>query len=137
MLRWMIYQTLHTPPITPEELYRLETLFLVTKSVKSFFRKMHNMLWTPLFRAWNIAKIVYFWWVKDGMVTWAKLTQGNGRGTCCWITHNLIYILLIKQQDYLIIYLILRCVALRGCLDVRQGKVWKTYIYYEYRLYWD
>jgi hypothetical protein len=24
------------------------------------------------------------------MVIWAKLTQGNGRGTCCWITHNLI-----------------------------------------------
>lgn len=23
------------------------------------------------------------------MVTWAKLTQGNSRGTCCWITHNL------------------------------------------------
>jgi len=23
------------------------------------------------------------------MVIWAKLTQGNGRGTCCWITHTL------------------------------------------------
>jgi hypothetical protein len=23
------------------------------------------------------------------MVIWAKLTQGNGRGTCFWITHNL------------------------------------------------
>jgi len=21
------------------------------------------------------------------MAIWAKLTQGNGRGTCCWITH--------------------------------------------------
>ena len=24
------------------------------------------------------------------MIIWAKLTQGNGRGTCCWITRNLI-----------------------------------------------
>lgn len=23
------------------------------------------------------------------MIIWAKLTQGNGRGTCCWITHIL------------------------------------------------
>jgi len=30
-----------------------------------------------------------FWQVRDGMIIWAKLTQGNGRGTCCWITHNL------------------------------------------------
>jgi len=22
------------------------------------------------------------------MVIWAKLTQGNDRGTCCWITLN-------------------------------------------------
>jgi hypothetical protein len=26
--------------------------------------------------------------IKDDMVIWAKLTQGNGRGTCCWITHT-------------------------------------------------
>ena len=29
----MIYQTLHTPPITPEELYRLETLLKNLKGV--------------------------------------------------------------------------------------------------------
>ena len=27
--------------------------------------------------------------VKDRIVIWAKLKQGNGRGTCCWITHKL------------------------------------------------
>jgi len=30
----MMYQTLHTPPITPEELCRLETIFDVTEVVK-------------------------------------------------------------------------------------------------------
>ena len=25
--------------------------------------------------------------VKDSAVIWAKLKQGNGRGTCCWSTH--------------------------------------------------
>ena len=25
--------------------------------------------------------------VKDSVVIWAKLKQGNGRGTCCWSTH--------------------------------------------------
>ena len=28
--------------------------------------------------------------VKEDMVIWAKLKQGNGRGTCCWITHSII-----------------------------------------------
>jgi len=31
----MMYQTLHTPPITPEESCRLETIFDVTEVVKS------------------------------------------------------------------------------------------------------
>jgi len=27
--------------------------------------------------------------VIDGAVIRAKLKQGNGRGTCCWSTHNI------------------------------------------------
>lgn len=52
-------------------------------------------------------------WVKAGMVIWAKLTQGNGRGTCCWIKYNfyeLKFKILMK-----FFFLILRFVALRGC----------------------
>ena len=30
----MMYQTLHTPPITPEELCRLETLYCIIEVVK-------------------------------------------------------------------------------------------------------
>ena len=36
------------------------------------------------------------------MVIWAKLTQGNGRGTCFWITHKLQVILnLVLYKIYL------------------------------------
>ena len=38
-------------------------------------------------------EIRVYWYVKDVVVIWAKLTQGNGRGTCCWITHILILII--------------------------------------------
>ena len=31
------------------------------------------------------------------MMIWAKLTQGNSRGTCCWITHNLLFYLLKSE----------------------------------------
>ena len=27
-------------------------------------------------------------YIKIDKVIWAKLTQGNGRGTCFWIKHN-------------------------------------------------
>jgi len=64
------------------------------------------------------------------MVIWAKLTQGNDRGTCCWITHINVLAKVIQLKLYymlpiLLIYNILRlrCVALRGCLDVKQGKI--------------
>jgi hypothetical protein len=55
------------------------------------------------------------------MVIWAKLTQGNGRGTCFWITH----ILNVYGIDYTLFCkfkLILRFVALSGCPDVRDWR---------------
>jgi len=33
------------------------------------------------------------------MVIWAKLTQGNDRGTCCWITHILFDLLAYNQHQ--------------------------------------
>ena len=53
----------------------------------------------------------------DDVVIWAKLTQGNSRGTCCWITHILnsfrkIFLNKFKSKK-------LRYVALSGCLDVK------------------
>ena len=51
----MIYQTLHTPPITPEELSRLETLLLKVEGVKinfieSYARKYIFICEPPQFR---------------------------------------------------------------------------------------
>jgi len=40
----------------------------------------YNHLW--------VGMVGSLWYVKDDMIIWAKLTQGNGRGTCCWITHT-------------------------------------------------
>jgi len=31
------------------------------------------------------------------MAIWAKLTQGNGRGTCFWITHKLIFFVYLYE----------------------------------------
>ena len=74
------------------------------------------------------------------MIIWAKLTQGNSRGTCCWITHNLkliIYIFIIFILVNKIIFQKLRHVALSGCLNIKLEKKWKFFIYDKYRLYWD
>lgn len=35
---------------------------------------------------WNVNSFVIIG-VIDGVAIRAKLTQGNGRGTCCWSTH--------------------------------------------------
>lgn len=48
----------------------------------------------------------------EGMVIWAKLTQGNGRGTCCWSKHNFKIEFLDEKK-------IIRCAALRGYLDIK------------------
>jgi len=54
-----ITQALHTPPITPGECIQWEALGCRQLQSKSSIA------------AWAI---------------WVKLTQGSGRGTCCWIT---------------------------------------------------
>ena len=40
------------------------------------------------YKAISIYKHLVNLGVKDSVVIWAKLKQGNGRGTCCWIKHN-------------------------------------------------
>jgi hypothetical protein len=57
------------------------------------------------------------------MIIWAKLTQGNGRGTCCWITHNLKVIKQVSNLNYIYLLHILRIVALSEYLDIMLGKV--------------
>ena len=41
-------------------------------------------------------KNIIFLNIKEGIVIWAKLKQGNGRGTCCWI----IYILILFNSNF-------------------------------------
>ena len=42
-------------------------------------------------------KDIIFLNIKEGVVIWAKLKQGNGRGTCCWIIY-ILYILYYKLK---------------------------------------
>ena len=82
----------------------------------------------------NCNFIVYknykFWWlvrIKDGIAIWAKLKQGNGRGTCCWIKHNIFSTRdrYSKKQYYItggvkaIKLSQVWHIALRGCLDIK------------------
>ena len=69
----------------------------------------------------NCNFIVYknykFWWlvrIKDGIAIWAKLKQGNGRGTCCWSTH------IIKNNNKKLLKTIIKISALRGYLDIKR-----------------
>ena len=68
--------------------------------------------------------------IKDGIAIWAKLKQGNGRGTCCWSTHNIITCELILIGNYNFFKAVLNIedwkdakivgiIALRGCLDTK------------------
>lgn len=60
--------------------------------------------------------------VKDSVVIWAKLKQGNGRGTCCWITHNTT----LFSKLFILIQIF---TALRGCLDINRKTILKIDIY--------
>lgn len=64
----MINQTLHTPPITAEEL------------------KYPQVILGVIYFIINFVKILRIIGYKGILVIWEKLKQGNGRGTCCWST---------------------------------------------------